>query len=32
MKTIISYEELIQDLIDNQITMVRPNEFKSTLY
>jgi hypothetical protein len=29
MKTIISYEELIQDLIDNQITMVRPNEFKT---
>jgi hypothetical protein len=29
MKTITSYEELIQDLIDNRITMVRPNEFKT---
>lgn len=29
MKTITTYEELIQDLIDNKITMVRPNEFKT---
>lgn len=29
MKTITSYEDLIQDLIDNRITMVRPDEFKT---
>ena len=29
MKTITTYEDLIQDLIDNKITMVRPDEFKT---
>lgn len=28
MKTITTYEDLVQDLIDNKITMVRPDEFK----
>lgn len=31
MEEITSYEELIQNLIDNQITMVRPDEFKTIL-
>lgn len=31
MKTITTYEELVQDLINNKITMVRPDEFK-TIY
>jgi hypothetical protein len=31
MKTITTYEDLIQDLIDNKITMVNPNEFKTIL-
>ncbi len=29
MKTITTYEDLVQDLIDNKITMVNPNEFKT---
>jgi hypothetical protein len=29
MKTITTYEDLVQDLIDNKITMVRPDEFKT---
>jgi len=29
MKAITSYEELVQHLIDNKITMVRPDEFKT---
>ena len=29
MKTISTYEDLVQDLIDNKITMVNPNEFKT---
>jgi hypothetical protein len=28
-KTITTYEGLVQDLIDNKITMVRPDEFKT---
>ena len=29
MKTITTYEDLVQDLIDNKVTMVRPDEFKT---
>lgn len=29
MKTITTYEDLVQDLINNKITMVRPDEFKT---
>jgi hypothetical protein len=29
MKTITTYEDLVQDLIDSKITMVRPDEFKT---
>jgi hypothetical protein len=29
MKTITTYEDLVQDLIDNKITMVRSDEFKT---
>ena len=29
MKTITTYEDLVQDLIDRQVTMVRPDEFKT---
>jgi hypothetical protein len=29
MKTITTYEDLVQDLIDNKITMVNPDEFKT---
>ena len=31
MKTITTYEELIQDLINNKITMVNPNEFNMVI-
>jgi len=31
MVNITTYEDLIQDLINNKITMVRPNEFKTIL-
>jgi hypothetical protein len=31
MKTITTYEELVQNLIDNKITMVHPDEFKTVL-
>lgn len=31
METITTYEELIQSLIDNKITMVNPNEFKTVI-
>lgn len=31
MKTITTYEELVQDLIDNRITMVNSNEFNTIL-
>jgi O-methyltransferase len=31
MKEITTYEDLVQDLIDNKITMVNPNEFNTIL-
>ena len=31
MKTITTYEELVQDLIENKVTMVNPREFRTIL-